>query len=121
MIRTKKAVLLDPMTGFSDVVYFDINRFLVDERAEFNNQIGKVMFEVNILVKDSADEFHKILPKVKVAEYKLSTFLELYGNLSFTDFLAQKDTLAINDVAYNSAMYWGLKAVDLEVYTPQIL
>jgi hypothetical protein len=110
MIKTKKAVIIDARTSTKEVLFFET---FFEQRDSKQN---KISYLVEVMKEQEVNKVKTYVPIMQVpGEYKKETWMKLFGDLSTKDFEAQKDALMIQQIAYNSAQYWGLKAEDLEI------
>jgi hypothetical protein len=110
MIKTKKEVIIDARTGLKKFLFFETFFNQNDSRQ------NKVSYLVDVMEEKEVNNAKTYVPLMQVpAEYKKETWMKLFGNITPVDFEAQKDALMIEQIAYNSEQYWGLKAEDLEI------
>ena len=119
MIRTKSNILLVPKTGFSSILYFEK---IGEQRQDFENfkdEIGlyaylvKMYVEINGELIDASRISDLYAPQQAV--FKLSTWVQIFGNLTPNQVEAQKNNLFIQLIGTNSADWFGLTTNDLEV------
>lgn len=119
MIRTKSNILLVPKTGFSSILYFEKIGEQRQDFANFKDEVGlyaylvKMYVEINGELIDASRISDLYAPQQAV--FKLSTWFQIFGNLTPNQVEAQKNNLFIQLIGSNSADWFGLTINDLEV------
>lgn len=134
LVRSINPVVVDAMTGAQAIVYFHCTDFVINEKARFKDQDGRVTFLLHItqlVEKPKADgtvsieyePFKTIAQNPKGAEYKLSTFMKKIvpvlfegideENFDVNAYNQRKAQLMIEQIDFNSSFYFGLTADNL--------
>lgn len=116
LVKTKEPVVVDARTGVSEVLYFEKVAEQRDDFAIFKGQVGlyAYLIKVYVMVNGNLVPANKIEPIQAV--YKLSTWLNLFGDLTPNKIVTQEQELLIQQIDYNSRDYWGLTSDDLEPF-----
>ena len=119
MVKTKTKQIVDAQNNIEEEVYFSI---LSEEKDYARNT---VTFLIQSKIKVGDDEYRKI--KNTRAIFRLSTFNNIFGELTLQEYEDTKDQLLINQIDYinkhtwtgNEPMpknsYWNLVKTDLEI------
>lgn len=117
LVKSIEPVLINERTGQSDYIYFVNTKRVEDSAQYFKDQFGCVTFTIGFYTKNEDGKFIEI-PGISPhkAQYKLSTFMTLFGTFSFNEFQATKADIMIQEINANSVNYWGLTSDKLETY-----
>jgi hypothetical protein len=124
MIKTKTPQIIDAQNGLSTDVYFSVT----SERKLFGNNTIEFTILSSIVVTDQEGKTSLRGIKENRAVFKLTTFNNLFGDMTALEFQNQLDTIMIQQIEYinnhtwtgNEPMeknsYWDLTSEDLEIF-----
>ena len=125
MIKTKQPILLIPKTSFSAVLYLEKIAEQRNDFIEHKGEVGMYAYLIKIMVLENG----KLIEASKLSDlyapqqetFKLSTWFQIFGNITPNQVEAQKNRLMINLIGSNPDKWFGLTSADLvEVTTEEL-
>ena len=125
MIKTTTPQLIDAQNQISAIVYLDMGPAIHDRKNGFRR------FTITTYIETTDNEGNTNLTGIKenIAIFKESTFLELWGSNTLSDFEANVDSFMIDQIEYinsyewdgteaqSPVRFWNLTSTDLEIVT----
>ncbi len=115
MIQSIDKVLVDAQNGQEEIIYFD---YSVEQKDEFQGKVSYLISAFTLSDKktpEGKDLFVEI--KRIPCEYKLSTWLNLFGHLTIKEFSEKRDEIMIIEIGKNYKSFYGCKSENLKTYT----
>lgn len=115
MIRTTKQVLINPQFNQSEVIYFEITERFEGLTRTNQGEIDVVAFKMRMYTLQG--ETKTVIGENPVM-FRKSTFVSLFGNMTYNDFLSQLDTLMIQQILYVNNKTWTGTEIQKVLYFP---
>lgn len=102
MIKSKEPQLIDAQNQISSTVFMDMGPAVHDRKNGFRK------FNITTYVEVQNEQGETVLHGIKenIAVFKESTFLSIWGGLTFAEFESQVDQFLIDQIDYINKYTW---------------